>query len=254
MSEGTYESQGSLAIVTGASRGLGLQIAQHLEASGYSVISTTSKSEFIAQESGYRYLNFLDTKSVRKFVNDIRNCVGKQPLKVLINNASYDGPDFSKFPSDKISLEYLDEMAKCIRVSAWGTDVLCDELGKMMCDNAPAKIINVSAASVVRNRSSEFSIAAAKSAVNAATKIYAKKFLGKVSVNSIAPGFILTERLKSRHKKFPELFEKYDNEHELPAYLEPESLYPIIDMIINDQFLSITGQIFVADGGRFGAG
>ncbi len=253
----TVSSAKELAVVTGASSGLGSHFVSLFKQLGFIVIAGSSsvsennRLSFPLQTSQTVHLDFDAIESVQNFVADLTQASSEMPLKFLINNASHDGPRDTAFPKEILSVAYLKEWQKSLTVTSWGTAVLCDTLGGLMKNSAPAQILNISAASAVSEQTENLPVLSSKASVSQITRMFAKQLQGSVAVNCLAPGFVLTERVRERKALFPQKFKQLDEKHTSNTYLEVDDFNPIIEMLLANTTVAMTGQTLIVDGGRF---
>ena len=187
---------GKVALVTGASRGIGETIALHLGALGAEVIVNYSSSDDKANEvvekiknlgvKSYKLkFNVSDEDSVNNSINTIVKKSGS--IDILINNAGIT----------------RDSLLMRMKASQWD-DVLNTNLkgvflctkyaSKFMLKQRSGKIINITSIVGLIGNPGQANYSAAKAGVIGFTKTCAKEFASRgVNVNAIAPGFIETE-------------------------------------------------------------
>lgn len=183
-------------LVTGASRGIGREIASVLAKEGNIVIANYNKSEGKAiefqnelKELGINIDIFKADVSkrneVKSMVDFIINKYGK--IDVLVNNAGVD--------DEKMFLDITDENWNYIMQNNLYSVFCCSqEAIRYMLNQKSGCIINISSIYGVSGGSCDVHYSASKAGINGMTKALAKEFgLSNIRVNSIAPGAILTD-------------------------------------------------------------
>lgn len=236
-----------VAIVTGASRGIGREIAKQLTISGIQVIANYNKSEKEAkklkEELGKKGINIdifkadvskkEECEKIVKFALENYNKVD-----ILINNA---GIDKYKLITEVTKNEW-EEM---INTNLYSAFCMCQEVLPNMIHNKNGCIINISSAWGVVGASQEIVYSITKAGMDGLTKSLAKEVgPSNIRVNSIAPGVIDTDMNKR-------LTEKEKNELKEQTPLErigkPEDIAKCVNWLINDNFT--TGQVISINGG-----
>lgn len=180
-----------VAVVTGASRGIGLAIAQQLQGIGYFVIgSATSeagaaKIRDILGEQGDAYpLNLADATSCEQFVAVV-NAVGTPA--VLVNNAGITHDNLSMRMND-------DEWQSVIDTNLTGTFRLTRSFLKGMMKARYGRIINISSVVATMGNPGQVNYCASKAGLEGMTRSLAQELGSRnITVNAIAPGFIATD-------------------------------------------------------------
>ena len=211
-----------IILVTGASRGIGREIAYTLAKQGYTVIANYNKSEdqalSLKEQANKENLNIdifkADVSSrneVKEMVNYILNKYKK--IDVLINNAGID--------QEKQFQDITDEdWTNVINVNLYSVFCVTQEIVPNMISNKTGCVINISSIYGIIGGSCAALYSASKSGIDGLTKSLAKE-LGpsNIRVNSIAPGYIDTDM----NKHFSaETLEEIKNEN---ARSENEKLY-----------------------------
>ncbi len=185
--------QGEIALVTGASRGIGAAIADMLAAQGATVIGTaTSDSgaaaigERLAPLGGHgRKLDVVDSAAVDALVHDITKTFGA--VSILVNNAGITRDNLLMRMKDEQWQSIIDtNLSSVYRTSkavVWG-----------MIKARKGRIINISSVVGVTGNAGQTNYAAAKAGIIAFSKSLAKEIGSRgVTVNVVAPGFIDTD-------------------------------------------------------------
>lgn len=200
--------QGRVAIVTGASRGIGRGIALRLASLGAKVVinysSNSVQAEDVAEEinsacaekSTPLAITFkadVSDESQVKALFDIAETEFNSQVHVLVNSA---GIADDKFPP--IANTCVEDFDQIFRVNARGTFLCCREAANRLKRGGGGRIILLSSSVVVSLRPNYASYAASKAAMETMAKILAKELKGTgITVNCVAPGPIATDMLFS---------------------------------------------------------
>ena len=189
----TQELKGEIALVTGASRGIGAAIADTLAARGATVIGTaTSESgaqaigERLAAHGGQgRVLDVAEAGQVEALVEAIGKEIG--PLSILVNNAGITRDGLLMRMSDEDWQAILDTNLTSVYRSSKAAM-------RGMMKARKGRIINIASVLGVPGNAGQTNYAAAKAAIIAFSKSLAKEIGSRgVTVNVVAPGFIETD-------------------------------------------------------------
>ena len=236
-----------IAIVTGASRGIGREIAKELAESGITVIANYNKSEEEAkklqqelEEQNFKLEIFKADVSkredVKKLVEYTIEKHGK--IDILINNAG-----ISEY---KLFTDETDEdWNKLINTNLYSAFAMSQEVIPNMVHNKKGCIINISSIWGIVGGSLEVLYSISKAGLDGMTKALAKE-LGpsNIRVNSIAPGMINTKM----NSKFTEKeIEEIKEEIPLERLGDPQDIAKCIKWLIDDNYT--TGQVISINGG-----
>lgn len=230
-------------LITGASRGIGREIAEKLAQKGYQVIANYNKSEKKAQELKEKYPNIDIYKAdvskreeVQKMIEYIINKYKK--IDVLINNAG--------ISSSGLFTEVTDEeWNRIINNDLYSVFCTTQEVLSNMIMRKQGCIINISSVWGLVGSSCETIYSVAKAGVDGMTKSLAKE-LGpsNIRVNSIAPGIIDTEM---NNCYSAEEIEAIKEEIPLERIGKKSDISKCIEWLIEDEYT--TGQIISINGG-----
>ena len=236
-----------IAIVTGASRGIGREIAKELAESGITVIANYNKSEEEAkklqqelEEQNFKLEIFKADVSkredVKKLVEYTIEKHGK--IDILINNAG-----ISEY---KLFTDETDEdWNKLINTNLYSAFAMSQEVIPNMVHNKKGCIINISSIWGIVGGSLEVLYSISKAGLDGMTKALAKE-LGpsNIRVNSIAPGMINT---KMNNKFTEKEIQEIKEEVPLERLGKPQDIAKCVKWLIDDNYT--TGQVISINGG-----
>jgi len=240
------ELEGKVAIVTGASRGIGKATAELLAHRGASVIVNYSNSGSQAQEtvdtiqkSGDKAIAIqcdISKASEVKFLVDaaVKHFGG---LDILVNNAG-------AFDAKPVSYVTEEELDNIMAVNFKGPFFLCQHASRVMRNGG--RIINISSPLVEVGGGYFTTYAASKAAVEQLTKNLAVELADKkITVNTVVPGITDTALLPKDYREIgasKSVFKRLGN---------PEDIAPVIAFLVSDQAGWVTGQKIPVNGGAF---
>jgi 3-oxoacyl-[acyl-carrier protein] reductase len=188
-------SDKKLALVTGASRGIGFAIAQRLIADGYRVVGTATSESGVdklrasLQESGLEHdalvLNIGDSEQTTEALTKLQSDFGV-PF-VVVNNAG--------ITRDNLFLRLNeDDWNNVINTNLTGVFRVCKALSKPMLKQKAGSIINISSIIGTTGNAGQANYAAAKAGLEGFTRSLAQEIASRnITVNCVAPGFIQTD-------------------------------------------------------------
>jgi len=233
-----------VALVTGASRGIGQAIALQLKEDGYRVLgtATTSSGKKNLEDQGIEglELDLNSSNSKEKFWQDIES--KETNISVLVNNAGITRDNIVLRMSD-------DEWQDIMNVNLNGTFYLTKKVLKMMLKLKWGRVINITSTSASIGNRGQSNYSAAKAGVEAFTKSLARE-VGKrnITINSIAPGFISTDMTEQNDKVNQE---DLINEIPLGRFGKPEEIAHLASFLCSEEASYITGQIIHINGGLY---
>lgn len=241
--------KGKVAVVTGASRGIGRGIAMELAKAGASVIINFNNNERAAKDTleaikalgGYGIIvkgDMSKYKEAKELVFKSINSFGK--IDILVNNAGISHVGLFMDMDEN-------EIDSLIDVNLRGYINTTHAVVPYFINQKSGCIINISSVWGEEGASCEVIYSATKGAIDAFTKALAKE-LGpsNIRVNAVAPGIINTEM-----NKWISDIEKEEIEEEIPLSRvgEAEEVGKLVTFLCSDYSSYITGQIIKVDGG-----
>ena len=227
--------------ISGASRGIGKDIALLFATNGYKVIGT-SRSDFSIDDN---LDNFIPLKLDITSRNDIKDCFDYLKSEnllpnILINNAG--------ITADQIFMRMKDEdWDNVIETNLTGTFNLSKIFIKNMIKNKSGRIINISSVSGLMGNPGQVNYASSKAALTGFTKSLAKEVGSRnITVNSVAPGYIDTDMTSFLDN---DAKEKIINNIPLGRIGVTSDISELVMFLASDEASYITGQTISVDGG-----
>jgi NAD(P)-dependent dehydrogenase (short-subunit alcohol dehydrogenase family) len=238
-----------VALVTGASRGIGRAIAETFVREGAAVVICGRKQETLAQvarEIGPAVKPVVchvgRAQEVQALVETTTREFGR--IDILVNNAA---TNVAQRPCLEIDEGMFDKMIEINLKSAFR---LIQAVAPGMCQRGSGAIVNISSISGIRPQFEGFLYSMTKAALIMMTKSYALELGPKgVRVNAIAPGLIQTV-LSEYYWKDDARREKRIEHQPLRHLGQPIEVAEVAALLASDRASFMTGQTLVVDGGR----
>lgn len=240
---------GKVALVTGASRGIGKAIALTLAKYGADVAVNYNGSKEKAEETaeeiravGRQVLlvqgSVADADVCTEMFRQVEETFGK--LDILVNNAG--------ITRDNLAVRMTeDEFTQVIDTNLKGAFFCMKEAGKRMMKKRYGRIVNISSISGVHGNVGQINYCAAKAGVIGMTKSLAKELAARnVTVNAVAPGYIETDMTAVLSEKVKEAAL---SQIPLKRMGKPEDIAETVAFLASDRASYITGQTLLVDGG-----
>lgn len=248
--EQLFNLKGKNALITGAARGLGREIALALAESGASlVLSDVQIPETTADEiekTGARCIavqaNVTDESQVKAMTESAVAEFGK--VDILVNNAGLS--QLSYTATQDLSRSEWDSI---IGVNLTGTFLCCKHIGKRMISSGGGSIINISSTAGVTGVTRAPAYAASKAGVILLTKSLALEWARHgIRVNAVAPHYLetsLTEGLRDSEKVYAGLIKQIP----MGRFAKPSEMVGAVMFLASRAAGYMTGTAIVADGG-----
>ena len=233
--------ENKVAVITGGAKGLGQAMAELFAKEGAKIIAV-DMTELLYENSnveGYK-LNVADSAACKEFFDYAVKRYGK--IDVLVNNAG--------ITRDAMTRKMTDEQWEAvINVNLKGVFNLTRHFGPHMQANKGGSIINISSIVGEYGNIGQANYAASKSGVIGMTKTWAKEFAmkgGNVRVNAIAPGYIMTDILKTVPQ---ELLDGFAKQTMIGRLGEPHEIANAALFLASEEASYVTGHTLSVNGG-----
>jgi NAD(P)-dependent dehydrogenase (short-subunit alcohol dehydrogenase family) len=242
--------EGKVAIVTGASQGIGHAIAKGLAAEGARiVVADLSRAEEAAQEfeEGLGLtVDVADEAQVERMARETVERCGS--IDILVNNAglyaSLKMRPFTEIP--------VDEWRQVMDVNVLSMFLTTRAVVPHMRDKEGGRIVNISSGTPFRGVPFLLHYVTSKGAIVALTRALAKE-LGRddILVNCVAPGFTMSEGVREHPEVVEALRDVSVSARTLQRDQEPEDVVGAVVYLCGPGAAFVTGQTIVIDGGQY---
>ena len=241
---------GKVALVTGASRGIGRSVAVELARHGAEVFCTSTREggcdatleQIAALENGSKahalVVDVADPASIEALAKQVLGAAGG--LDFLVNNAGVtrDGVFLRMSPEDFDAV---------VGTNLRGTFLLCRAFVRALGKSKCGRIVNIGSVVGLTGQAGQANYAASKAGLLGLTKSLAREYAGRgLTVNVVAPGFIETDMTA----KIPEDKQAAMREQiPLQRFGQPGDIAGTVAFLCSEAAGYITGQTLVVDGG-----
>jgi acetoacetyl-CoA reductase len=238
-----------IAVVTGATRGIGFTISKKLSEQGFFVVGLSRTLSSETQESWVNSLsndcmlykcNVANIEDVEKFIAELHLLDGT--VELLINNAGItrDGV-FHKMSTD--------EWKNVIDTNLNSLFYITQPIYKMMKDKRSGKIINISSVNGQKGQAGQVNYSSSKAGVHGFTMALAQEGArNNILVNTVSPGYTNTEMMKGIR---PDVLQDIKNNIPLARLAEPEEIANVVAFLADSNCSYITGANIPVNGGLF---
>ncbi|MEY3953945.1 MAG: dehydrogenase with different specificity related to short-chain alcohol dehydrogenase [Pseudomonadota bacterium] len=241
--------QGQVALVTGATRGIGAAIAQALAIQGAQVVGTATSDEGAAKISsalsaypgckGVR-LDVTDKAAAEALVDQLVSDHGR--LDVLVNNAG--------ITRDMLAMRLKDDdWDAVLNTNLKAVFQLSRAVIKPMMKQRQGRIISITSVVGASGNPGQANYAAAKAGLAGMTRSLARELGSRgITVNCVAPGFIATDMTAALSEEQQQALK---TQIPLGRLGQPEDIAALVAFLAGSQASYITGQEFHVNGGMF---
>ena len=237
-----------VAIVTGASRGIGEAIAKQLSSCGAKIILIARNSdqlvavkETIISKGGIAESMAGDVSNLNSFSEIVTNTIDKWGrIDILVNNAG--------IARDNIIMRMKeDEWDSVMNINLKGCFNGIKSVARPMIKNKAGRIINITSVIGQIGNAGQSNYAASKAGIMGLTKSMAKELGSRnITVNAVAPGYITTDMTNELND---EVKEQMKSSIPLGRLGTPDDVANLVCFLASDEAGYITGQTFNVDGG-----
>lgn len=238
-----------VALITGATRGIGKQIALTLAKEGYNIAlnyrkenEDLAKTEKEIQEIGVEYLSVKgDISNFEQCENIVKKTIEQfEKIDVLVNNAG--------MTKDMLLMRMQKEdFEQVIDVNLVGTFNMTQNVIKHMIKSKSGRIINISSVVGISGNAGQTNYSASKAGIIGFTKSLAKEVASRnILVNAVAPGYIKTAMTDVLSDKIKDSIKE---QIPLRTLGETKDVANLIKFLSSEDSSYITGQVIHVDGG-----
>lgn len=246
-----FDLTGKIALVTGASRGIGLEIARLLAEYGAYVLVSSRKIDncqavadaIIAKGGSARAIacHIGSMEDIQRTFNIIREEYGR--LDILVNNAATN-PYFGHVLDTT-----LEAYQKTVDVNIRGYFFMSIEAGKLMRESGGGAIVNTASVNAVQPGNMQAIYSMTKAAVVSMTKAFAKECASSgIRCNALLPGLTRTQFSGALFKE-DGIYNKLLDTIPVGRHAEPREMAPTVLYLASDASSYTTGETIVVDGG-----
>jgi len=242
---------GSNVLVTGASRGIGAEIAKSLAVMGLKVwinyrsgeAEANAVKDAIEAEGGKADVIGFDVSDDEAFVAAMKSIVERDgELSYLVNNAG--------ITKDKLAMRMkTDEFTDVINANLKSTFIGCREAVKVMGKKRFGSVVNIASIVGETGNAGQTNYSASKGGTIAMTKSFAMESASRgIRFNTVTPGFIATEMTAVLKDEVKDAF---TSKIPLARFGEPREVAEAVAFLLSDHASYITGETLKVNGGMF---
>lgn len=245
------EFSGKNVLITGASRGIGAEIAKVLATYGLKVwINYKSNAtladklkEEIEENGGEAAVIGFDVTNEKEFIDGIKTIIDADgELSYLVNNAG--------ITKDKLAIRMsVDDFKEVVEANLVSTFIGCKEALKAMSKKRFGAVVNISSIVAQSGNIGQANYVASKGGIISMTKTFALEGASRnIRFNVITPGFIDTDMTKELPQKVKE---EMLNKIPLKRFANPKEVANAVAFLLSDMASYITGECLKVNGGMY---
>lgn len=244
-----------VALITGASGGIGKEIAYALASFGCNVVihyhenlEEAKKVEIKCKSYAVKTLlvqaDLSNEDDIKNMINKIIDEFGK--IEILINNAAL---EINSNFKDKTK----ENFRKTLDVNVIGTFLVTKYASKYMLENKYGKIVNITSNNAINKYDSNtLEYDASKSGIISLTHNFALEFAPYINVNAVAPGWVLTEKVKELNNSLDGMLEQEESKNILiKRFTLPSEVASLVVFLVSDNARAINNEVIKIDGGTY---
>lgn len=243
-----------VVFVTGSAKGIGAACIKKFALEGYDVVIHYRSSEtsarklenWIKENTNSKTLllksDIQNEEEVKKMVTKIIDAFGH--IDVLVNNAAL---EINSEFEEKNAQNFL----KVLNTNLVGTFLVSKYVSKWMLEKKTGKIINITSNNAINQYDpSTLEYDASKAGMISLTHNLALQFAPYINVNAVAPGWVMTEKVKELNDSLDGILEQEESKHILiQRFAYPEEVASLVYFLSTEEARSINNQVITIDGG-----
>ncbi|MBD9085133.1 SDR family oxidoreductase [bacterium] len=243
-----------VVFVTGSAKGIGAACIKKFALEGYDVVIHYRSSEtsarklenWIKENTNSKTLllksDIQNEEEVKKMVTKIIDAFGH--IDVLVNNAAL---EINSEFEEKNAQNFL----KVLNTNLVGTFLVSKYVSKWMLEKKTGKIINITSNNAINQYDpSTLEYDASKAGMISLTHNLALQLAPYINVNAVAPGWVMTEKVKELNDSLDGMLEQEESKHILiQRFAYPEEVASLVYFLSTEEARSINNQVITIDGG-----
>lgn len=243
-----------VVFVTGSAKGIGAACIKKFALEGYDVVIHYRSSEtsarklenWIKENTNSKTLllksDIQNEEEVKKMVTKIIDAFGH--IDVLVNNAAL---EINSEFEEKNAQNFL----KVLNTNLVGTFLVSKYVSKWMLEKKTGKIINITSNNAINQYDpSTLEYDASKAGMISLTHNLALQLAPYINVNAVAPGWVMTEKVKELNDSLDGMLEQEESKHILiQRFAYPEEVASLAYFLSTEEARSINNQVITIDGG-----